>query len=179
MAGQHDHCFKYLPRDIKVDPKTNKKFREYDPKDPNHHWYDVEGIVCFIGKDCTLDSVALVSRMHPAPGTLSNKIPVKDGQLSVARMGYNTEFDTFGPVRHIVQGNGCYIRNEALPGHKLYPGYVERIIVKRGNAIFIRTIGEGTGAMKEKNEQFADLMWNIIVNGHIRYELNLQYRKKR
>lgn len=150
----------------------------YDPSDPNYHAYDVESAICQVDSVCTIESVALANRMHPAPGTLSNTVPVVNGQVSNAHVGYTGDFDDFGPVVHSVSDDGLTVRNTTMAGHKLYPGYVDRIVFQRGNTIYIRTFGEGIGPMGAANEFFARPLWNGLVDGHVRYRINLGYRNK-
>lgn len=64
-----------------------KDERLYDRSHPNYHFYDFEGVICAVDKKCTLEQVATFNRMHPAPGTFSNTIPVKDGLHGFASLG--------------------------------------------------------------------------------------------
>ena len=148
----------------------------YDPNDPNYHRYDVESAICQTDSVCTMDSVALANRMHPAPGMFSNTEPVVNGQISNAQVGYRGELDDFGPVVHTVSSDGLTVRNTTLDGHKLFPGFVERTVFQRGNTIYIRTFGEGIGPMGAVNEFFAKPLWNGLVDSHVRYRVNLGYR---
>ena len=149
---------------------------EFDKNDPNYHFYDVEGAICNLSTVCSLEKVALENRKSPAPGTLSRTNPVRSGDKSLAHLGYDSKFDDFGPVLHTVSEDGFVVRNITLPGHRLYPGYVERRVFIRDNNVFIRTIGEGTGPMGAINAALAVPMWNGLVNSHIRYRINLGYR---
>ncbi len=150
--------------------------QSYDQDDPNYHHYDIEGAICSVDAVCTPDSVALANRLHPAPGTFSNTTPVVDGQSSNAQIGWDTQFDDFGPVIHSVSADGMTVRNTTLPGHKLYPGYVERSVFVRNGVVHIRTIGEGIGPMGSMNVSFSRPLWNGLVNSHIRYRVNLGYK---
>jgi len=117
--------------------------------------------------------------MHPAPGTFTNIEPVKNNQPGFASLGYrDSEFDDFGPVIHIVSDDGLSVINYTKPAHRLFPGYVKRIVMQKNNSIYIRTIGEGIGEMPGMNENLARPVWNGIVNSHIRYRVNLQYRTR-
>ena len=151
--------------------------QSYDPNDPDYHYYEVEGAICQMDSVCTPGSVALANRMHPAPGTFSNTTPIVDGQASLAQIGWGAKFDDFGPVIHTVSADGMTVRNITLPGHRLYPGYVERSVFVRNGSVYIRTIGEGTGPMGNLNVRGAVPMWNGLVNGHVRYRVNTGYRK--
>ena len=151
--------------------------REFDTDDPNYHFYDIEGAICEVDSVCSLDSVANASLMHPAPGTFSRTTPVRNGETSTAQLGYDFELDDFGPVLHTVSGDGLVVRNTALPGHRLFPGFVERRVFSRGDTIFIRTIGEGVGPMGGLNQRFAGPLWNGVVNSHVRYRVNLGFRQ--
>ncbi len=148
----------------------------YDNSDPNYHYYDVEGTICTRDSVCTIDSVKLANRLHPAPGTFSNTTPVVDAQISNAQLGYSGSADDFGPVVHSVSADGLTVTNTTLPGHRLHPGYVRRSVVVRGDTISIRTIGEGIGPMGDLNTRFAGPLWNGLVNSHVRYRINLGYR---
>lgn len=149
----------------------------YDPTDADYHRYDVESAICQIDSVCTMESVSLANRMHPAPGTLSNTVPVVNGQISNAHVGYTSDVDDFGSVIHSVSPDGLTVRNTTLAGHKLFPGYVERTVFQRGDTVYIRTFGEGIGPMGAANEFFAKPLWNGLVDGHVRYRVNLGYRK--
>ena len=157
--------------------KTHPHDEDYDQTDPNYHYYDEESAICNTDSVCTIDSVAEANRMHPAPGMLSNTEEVTDGQVSNAQIGYKGSEDDFGPVVHTVSSDGLTIRNTTLKGHKLYKGYVERSVLQRGNTIYIRTIGEGVGPLGSLNEAMAKPLWNGLVDGHVRYRVNLGYRK--
>lgn len=149
---------------------------EFDPNDPDYHWYEVESEICKTNEFCTKEKVAELNLMHPAPGLLSNNEPVKHGQTSLAQLGYSHPYDDFGPVVHYISNDGLTVRNQTLKDHQLFPGYVERSVIQRGDTIFIKTIGEGTGAMGGLNELLARPLWNGLVDSHIRYRINLQYR---
>ncbi len=159
--------------------KLEKGERLYDRTHKSYHYYELEGAICTINEKCTLEIVALFNRMHPAPDTFSRKKPVKNGERGFASLGYKGfTFDDFGPIIHQVSPDGLTVVNVTAPEHRLYPGYVKRTVFRKGNTIFIRTIGEGIGAMPRINENLAESLWNGIVNAHIRYRINLQYRTR-
>lgn len=151
--------------------------RLYDRNHDSYHYYEIEGVICTINEHCTLEKVAHFNRMHPAPGTFSSTTPVVSGQLGMASLGYEgTKLDDFGPIIHQVSEDGLTVVNITAEGHRLYPGYVRRTVFRKGDDIYIRTVGEGIGAMPRINEDFASALWNGLVNSHIRYRINLQYR---
>ena len=149
---------------------------KYDTIDQNYHYYSTEGEICTVDNVCTMDSVAKANRQHPAPGTFSNTSEITNGQISNAQLGYKGGWDDFGPVVHSVSDDGLTITNTTLPGHTLYPGYVERTVLQRGDTIFIRTIGKGIGPMPGLNESLSAPLWNGLVDSHVRYRVNLGYR---
>jgi len=114
--------------------------------------------------------------MHPAPGYLSNNIPVVDGQYGVAQLGYSGAWDEFGPIVHTLSADGLTVRNYTVEGHKLHPGYVGRTVFVRDGPVYMRTIGEGAGAYPGINNALSRPLWNGVVDSHIRYRVNLGYR---
>lgn len=151
--------------------------RLYDRNHPSYLYYVFEGIICSVNQLCTLQRVAVLNRTHPAPGTFSNARPVQDGQHGFASLGYKgAEFDDFGAIIHFVSDDGLSVINYTAPGHRLFPGYVKRTVIQRGQNISIVTTGEGVGQMPRLNENLAKTVWNGFVNGHIRYKVNLAYR---
>lgn len=159
--------------------KLEKGSRLYDQTHEFYHYYDIEGAICLVDEMCTLEKVALLNRIHPAPGTFSRTQPVNNGERGLASLGYEGyTFDDLGPIIHKVSGDGLTVVNITTPGHRLHPGYVKRMVFMRGNSIYIRTIGEGVGAMPRANENLAETLWNGLVNAHIRYRINLQHRTR-
>lgn len=157
--------------------KLERGERLYDRTHEFYHYYDIEGAICTLDEKCTLEKAALFNRTHPAPGTFSRSQPVKNGERGLASLGYEgSTFDDFGPIVHQVSSDGLTVVNITTPDHRLHPGYVKRTVFIKGNTIYIRTIGEGIGAMPRVNENLAGTLWNGLVNAHIRYRINLQYR---
>jgi len=150
---------------------------KFDVSDPKYHIHQFEDLICMADSVCSLGSVALASRLHPAPGTFSNKSPIADGQYGIAQLGYPVELDNFGPIVHSVSADGLIIRNSTVSGHLLHPGYVERQVFQRAGGIYIRTTGEGMGNHGVLNNSLSRPMWNGLVNSHVRYRVSSDYGK--
>lgn len=150
----------------------------YDPKDPNYHRYELDDKICAVDSVCTLENVAYASRLHPAPGTLNSTVPIVDGQIGLAQIGWTGSFDDFGPIVHSVSSDGLTIRNTTIEGHLLHPGYVERTAYEKDGWIRIRTIGEGTGRLAALNNAGSIPMWRELVNSHVRYRVSLGYGRQ-
>jgi hypothetical protein len=65
--------------------------------------------------------------------------------------GDRTEVPFAGTVRHFVDAPGLTVYNVTEPGHWFDPGYVSRSVITRGDSIYVRTIGEGTGSWPSFN----------------------------
>jgi hypothetical protein len=59
-------------------------------------------------------------------------------------------------------GNQIGVRNETLIDHALYPGMVERTIIRTGNDFRIRTEGGGYGYMGGPNIWLPDVVWQPV-----------------
>lgn len=54
--------------------------------------------------------------------------------------------------------------NVTMPGHPLFPGYVERgVVTGPGGAITIHNAGEGTGALQGPNSPVRDIIDNVWI----------------
>ena len=119
------------------------------------HEYDVENRICSAPSrgvnNCTLENVFEGLRHFPAPGY--------DGVLAVENNQEKT-LPFFGPVHHSVSANS--VINTTLEGHLLFPGFVERAVEQRGDAIFVTTHGEGTGRLPLLNIWFSDPLWSSV-----------------
>ena len=51
-----------------------------------------------------------------------------------------------------------------LENHALHPGWVERSVLRSGDAFRIRTYGEGSGSMGGPNIWLDDLVWGPVDN---------------
>ncbi len=49
-----------------------------------------------------------------------------------------------------------------MKGHLLYPGTVERTVVRRGSAMHVKTFGWGTGRLAWSNVWFATPTWRKV-----------------
>lgn len=59
-------------------------------------------------------------------------------------------------------GNQIGVKNETLPDHALYPGMVERIIIRTGNDFRVRTEGGGYGYLGGPNIWLPDVVWGPV-----------------
>lgn len=51
--------------------KLEKGSRLYDQTHEFYHYYDIEGAICLVDEMCTLEKVALLNRIHPAPNVIN------------------------------------------------------------------------------------------------------------
>jgi hypothetical protein len=145
--------------------------RRYDVNHPNYHYYDVKGWALTYDTN-KFDVVKRLNRLHPAPGTFSNRVPVRDRQRAYANVGLPGNLDE-GPIMHGVIDDGRIVVNLALEGHALYPGWVKRVVVRGENSIYMRTLGGGIGNMATINEAIAYPLWHVYIDGYIRSRLNI------
>ena len=157
----------------RLEDRADARNYQFDEDDASYHFHEFDGQICKIDAVCTVDAVSMTNKMHPAPGGFRSKSQVVDGQYGVAQLGYPIELDDFGPVVHSVSRDGLTVRNSTVEGHLLHPGYVERTVFARDGYMYIRTRGEGVGAIGSINNLLSKPMWNGLVNCRVRYRVNL------
>jgi hypothetical protein len=78
----------------------------------------------------------------------------------------NAEIRVFGisggTVRHFVDAPALTVYNVTEPGHIFDPGYVSRSVLLRGDFIYVRTVGEGTGSYRFFNTAVARPAFNYL-----------------
>ncbi len=130
------------------------------------HWYDLENRACASSESCTLDSVNAQIRRYPAPSMCSvtpgcDPRPVKTGDTSFAF--------PVGTVEHQVS-NSLVVNNTIGGRHLLHDGTVMRFAIERDGAIYVRSLGFGTGRFPGPNFSQAQSLWGA-VDAQIRKQL--------
>jgi hypothetical protein len=118
------------------------------------HSYEYFNRICDIGDaNCTREKVYEALKYYPAPiaswGGLGRPVVESGEQL---------ELIMFSPVWTTANGVDA-IHNETLKGHIFYHGIVDRSVVRRGNAYYIRSYGEGAGPIAAMNVMAAAGTW--------------------
>jgi len=128
------------------------------------HWYDVENFACSTANGaCTTAAVDSLIKQYPAPAACaitSDCFPVKTGDESFAL--------PVGSVTHTVSAS--LVINQTLPSHLLHDGMVMRSAVEQNGAIYVRSLGFGTGRFPGPNVSNAKALWEA-VDSRIRHKL--------
>lgn len=90
-------------------------------------------------------------------GLLRNAAP---GQTGIASTGNVIDVPGLGRIMQTVNQETMTVTNTTMPGHLLHPGIVERQIISLGGAIFVETVGSGTGAFGAINSWLSSPVWN-------------------
>lgn len=94
-------------------------------------------------------------KYNPAPSVNLSK-PVQTGDINMVGLA---GFD-LGPIMTAVNNDNNTIWNLTLPGHMLYPGWVERTVFFDGNSTWVNSSGGGTGFnLFNLNTVLAPLVW--------------------
>lgn len=118
---------------------------------PHHYALDTQ--ICSAGgANCSTQNVYHEQLTHPAPGYLTNNVPVFDGQDGFAELGIPGPFDDGGEIFFIVRKPILWHQNVTKEAHLFYFGTVTRQTHVDGSAIRISTVGDGTGDCKRFNE---------------------------
>lgn len=64
-----------------------------------------------------------------------------------------------GTVEHVVDFRNLTVYNVTTAEHIFHPGHVARSVVVQGEAIYIRSVGEGIGPNRDFNLEVAGSTW--------------------
>ena len=124
------------------------------------HQYANTGVVCASNDiGCTSKNIYSGLLMFPAPGMISNGLPVTSGSVSLASFPV---IGGLGYVAHLTDPSSKSIANITLPSqHGLDPGFVVRSVVQNNGQFNINTYGGGTGALAYINglQPIVDFVW--------------------
>jgi hypothetical protein len=122
-----------------------------NPSDPNFHKYYVRTNICSVSQiGCTVQAVrdALYRYATPSSG---GSTAIKSGDMS------NVPF--LGSVYHIINSITGTLVNVTQPGHRFYPGTVERGVGLDNGTIYVWSYGTGTGNYGWLNERASNPVW--------------------
>jgi len=109
--------------------------QQYDPNNPNYHYYQFTNSICVASSSCTMGNVFGVLKYFAAPG-----------QLNAAYSGNEVQVPIAGPVMQIVDPSTYSIYNLTEDNHMFDPGWVQRSVVIDNNGVIgITTTGSGIG----------------------------------
>lgn len=131
----------------------SKEYFDYDDANPKRHEYIVFTPICIAGTfPRDIKTIWHFLKVYPAP-KYDNFFPIKDGDISSLIVG---------KVSHKVEDSKFTVINYTLKDHWMHPGAVVRKVIKTEGIIGIATYGEGTGIMRDSNENQAKDLWTAV-----------------
>ena len=131
------------------------------------HWYDVENLACGLSQSgCSVGAVDALIKQYPAPTAC---VVTPGCTPSAVGTGDQSFAWPVGSVTHTVSPS--LVINQTLPTHTLHDGMVMRFAVERDGAVYVRSLGFGTGRFPGPNVTNAAALWGW-VDGRIRTQLN-------
>lgn len=160
------------PGAICQDPSLS---RTYSPSHDSYHDYDVKTCICdkSVHLNCT-ESLVFNTMLSQArfQGPTTNKDPVTQcGQvcLDIGFFGVRGFIPMIGksnPIKVMIDSDTYTATNyTANYDHVLHPGYVDRKITNVNNKIYVKSFGEGTGALQwfnDSNFLMEHVMWKYV-----------------
>jgi hypothetical protein len=127
-----------------------EKFDTYDPNDPNYHSYDIKTRLCwFTDEGCQKERAPQFFE-----DALRFQFPFQDPYHPVVNMqNYTIDMGKISqdPIMVKIDRTALTASNITRPGHRFYPGIVDRQIVIRDDGIWIVTRGRDVGGQKYLN----------------------------
>ncbi len=166
---------KFIPPVINSENITKIEFGDIvDVNSSTYHCYYVENKICNINdcKECNekyIFQLMLSSKKFIAPTDETE--PVDNCGTTLVNIPYTSIINPYNPIITTVHDNQFSIVNYTVKiyrkfynntGHFLHPGKVQRTIIRRGDDIFVVTMGDGSGRYSELNKSKAPGVWNAV-----------------
>lgn len=142
------------------------------PSDTHH--YEVDSRICTLGTTgCTLSNVYYRMRQFPAPGHSPDTcgtakpislcdVPISEQDLIHVQALDIASVGAGGDVRVTLDAANYSLTNVTQPGHVFYPGTVTRQAYEKDGAIWIHTVGDGSGEYAKMNEAMGPAIFKAV-----------------